>query len=444
MKCILSFGTILGLACFSLHAETTLSTLTSEALARNPEVQAAKKIWQSKIKQARIDDAWEDPKLRVGSVLGRFVNIPQNGMLDQSAGIEQTLPISGKNRVQARMALASAETAFQTYRRQQLNIVEKVSRAAFELNGLNEQLKLTQEDITALNQIISVIHAKFEAGKSSQTEIDTAQIDRDQLEDTSNELAQKWIETETSLNVLLNLDPFAEPGNIRIDFHNNQTLDAESLRQLLLANNPEILQAQAALTISQLKLQLAHRNWIPDPTLGIQASHYNGGAQFTSDVSGSISFSLPWINSSKYHVIEDQARDEISAASGDLQSVTQTTIGKLRIQLQLLTTLHHHLMTYETRLAPAVTQSVTSSLADYQNNKISLSDILTILNNQRNLRATKASDEANYLTALAGLQALVGSHIASDRDRSVSPRLAERIHGCHSKRWDRNRERNRE
>jgi hypothetical protein len=52
-----------------------------------------------------------------------------------------------------------------------------------------------------------------------------------------------------------------------------------------LLNNPEVLQAHAKVIAAQSGYEeLASRQWIPDPTISIEADHHNAAAQVASEV----------------------------------------------------------------------------------------------------------------------------------------------------------------
>ena len=61
--------------------------------------------------------AWDDPTVSFMSEAARFVEIPPNAFMDQTLSLEQMIPISGKNRVRARIAAAKALVAFEKARR---------------------------------------------------------------------------------------------------------------------------------------------------------------------------------------------------------------------------------------------------------------------------------------------------------------------------------------
>src|SRR5437870_12560447 len=91
----------------------SLGEVTRAVLENNPAIKEAEHRWRAAIQRVRQANAWEDPRLAGESRVNRFVDIPPNAFMDQSLGIEQLIPIPGKNLVRARIAAAEAFPAFQ-------------------------------------------------------------------------------------------------------------------------------------------------------------------------------------------------------------------------------------------------------------------------------------------------------------------------------------------
>jgi outer membrane protein TolC len=399
-----------------------LSKATAEALVHNPALQAAQDAWQAKVEQARMDAAWDDPRLSFRSLLGRFTAVSRNGFTDQAVSLEQSLPLSGKNRCRARAALAEAAASFEIYRRQQLDLVAQVRRVYFQLLSFDEQLALNQADAASLDQTLALTRARFEAGAGLAADVTAAETERGQLLDARQDLQQRRVEAEARLKVLLNRDPFAPlpalvPAALRAGVPAEPTLRAK-----LLANRPEIREAQAQLAASRAREELARREWIPDPTVSLQADHYNGSSQIASEVSGGISVSLPWLNGGKYRAGERQGLAQTAHAAALLQAAQAEGLGKLRSQLGAIAALHHHLELYEGRLLPSARQSAAAYQADYENAKAGLAEVLSAGRNARALEARRQADLADYRSALADLEALVGAELGAFPATTVTSR----------------------
>jgi outer membrane protein TolC len=221
------------------------------------------------------------------------------------------------------------------------------------------------------------------------------------------------VEAEAQLKVLLNRDPFGPlpalaPVAVRAEVPAEPTLRAK-----LLANRPEIREAQAQLAAARARAELARREWIPDPTVSLQADHYNGSSQLASEVSGGISISLPWLNAGKYRAGERQARAQTANATALLQSAQAEGLGKLRSQLEAVAALHHHLELYEGQLLPSARQTAAAYQADYETAKAGLAEVLSAGRNARALEARHQADVAGHRSALADLEALVGAELGA-------------------------------
>src|SRR6202022_2557986 len=87
-------------------SQLTLNETVTTALQNNPSIKTARAKWESAKQRIPQAAAWEDPKLTVNSLLGRFVDISRNGFTDQMVTVEQMIPLTGKNRRKERIAAA--------------------------------------------------------------------------------------------------------------------------------------------------------------------------------------------------------------------------------------------------------------------------------------------------------------------------------------------------
>ena len=400
-------------ALFAGQSFLSLDEVTKKTLAQNPTVAAARARWRMATQRIPQAAGWEDPKLNFRSLLGRFVQIPANGFTDQAVSLEQSIPISGKNRSRERAAAAEAVAAFQDLRRQELDAVVKARSAFIQLVNDYELLELNLAEETALSQTIDNSRTKFEVGAQSQSDVITAQIERQKVTEQRQDLEQKRSNDETALKVLMKMDAFAPLERPRVQVCRAVHLDERELRSRIILNNPDVLQANAELAAAQSRYQLAKREWIPDPTVSIQADHYNAGSQIASEVSGGISISLPWFNEKKYSAGEREALDQVTAAQNALESAKDEALGKLRDQLQKIQTLHHHADLYENSLIPSAKQNVSANQSDYEANKTTFENVLSSQRNLWEIEAAYHQHLTDYQIALAELESLVGSDLGS-------------------------------
>ena len=196
-------------ALFAGQSSLSIDEVTRKTLAQNPTVAAARARWRMATQRIPQAAAWEDPKLNFRSLLGRFVQIPANGFTDQAVSLEQSIPISGKNRSRERAAAAEAVAAFQDLRRQELDAVIKARSAFIQLVNDYELLELNLAEENALSQTIDNSRTKFEVGAQPQSDVVTAQIERQKVTEQRQDLEQKRSNDETALKVLMKMDAFA-------------------------------------------------------------------------------------------------------------------------------------------------------------------------------------------------------------------------------------------
>jgi outer membrane protein TolC len=395
----------------------TLNETVTTALQNNPSIKTARAKWESAKQRIPQAAAWEDPKLSVNSLLGRFVDISPNGFADQMVTVEQMIPLSGKNRSKERIAAAEAVGSFEDFRRQQLDVVSKTKASYFRLANLYLLLDLNDQEEAALSQTLDASKAKFEVGTQSQADYLTADVERQKIIETRRDLEQKLSDEQTKLKVLMNRDPFSPLGRPVSSEALPPDLSTERLRRLTLANRPEVRQAQSMVIGASAKVELAKREWIPDPSVSLQAQHYNAGRQAISEINAGVSIDLPWFNHKKYRAGEREAQSDLLAAQQSLEGAQTEAIGMLRDQLQKLETLHHHIELYRDQLLPSARQTVSSYQADYETDKATLIQVLTSENNLRELETMYNQDQTDYRVAIAELESLVGTDL-NVRDQS--------------------------
>jgi len=401
-------------------SQLTLNETVTTALQNNPSIKTARAKWESAKQRIPQVAAWEDPKLSVNSLLGRFVDISPNGFADQMVTVEQMIPLSGKNRSKERIAAAEAVASFEDFRRQQLDVVSKTKASFFRLANLYLLLDLNDQEAAALSQTLDATRAKFEVGTQSQADYLTAEVERQKITEARRDLEQKLSDEQTKLKVLMNRDPFSPLGRPVLSEALPQDLSQERLRRLTLENRPEVRQAQSMIIGASAKVELAKREWIPDPSVSLQAQHYNAGRQAISELNAGVSIGLPWFNRKKYRAGEGEAQSDLLAAQQSLEGAQTEAIGMLRDQLQKIETMHHHIELYRDQLLPRARQTVSSYQADYETDRATLIQVLTSENNLRELETMYNQDVTDYRVAFAELESMIGTDLNGRNQSSRS------------------------
>jgi len=122
-----------------------------------------------------------------------------------------------------------------------------------------------------------------------------------------------------------------------------------------------------------------------------------------------IFFNIPWVNPAKYRSATAEARQARESTERELENLRLETAGAVREQLSRIETFHHHYMLYRDRLLPLARQSVEAARAAYEGSRGGLLDLLTALRALRDTDAELQEHLADYLSALAELESIIGT-----------------------------------
>ena len=401
----------------------SLNAVTESVLASNPSIKEARAKWEAmkqRVPQAR---AWEDAKVTGSTLLGRFVTISPNGFTDQMLSVEQMIPISGRNESRGRIAAAEALGALEDVRRRELDAVAKARASYFRLAKDYALLELNGANARSFQQTLDISRLKFEVGGQTQADVLTAENELIKIEEARRDLVRAVSDEETQLRVVMNRDPFQPLGKpaASAPLLSHAHLSIDHLRGLIMSNRPEVRMSEAQVASAKAKIELAKREWIPDPTISLETQRYNGAAQAVSELSGGISFNLPWLNGKKYRAEEAEAARGLDAAQHALDAARNEALGLLRDQLQKIETFHHHVELSAERLIPTARQTLEAYRANYETGKTTFLDLVLSERNLFDLEAMAREHRADYEMALAELEALVGAdlHLFSPRDEAT-------------------------
>ena len=385
--------------------------MTSAVLANNPAIKESLKKWSAA--RARIPQAaaWDDPKIAGESRVQRYVSIPSNAFTDQMLGVEQVVPITGKNLARARVTAADAVFAYEEVRRLQLDTIAAARGSFFRLANAYEQLDINRKNIESLKQIADISRAKYEAGTQSAADVLVAETDASKLLETQRDLERQFSDEQSRLNQLMNRDAFAPLGEPVAASIEPPDLSPSRLRPLLLTHRPEVKMAEAKIEAQKSKLQLAHREWIPDPAIGVKGQRYNDAAQAVSELDVGVSFTVPWVNFRKYSAEVHEASEELGAAQQGLDRERAEALRLLRDQLEKIETFHHHVELFNDKLTPQARQAFEANRLAYESGKASFLDWITSQRVLREVEATARMHLTEYQVAVAELEAIIGAQL---------------------------------
>jgi outer membrane protein TolC len=392
-------------------ARLSLSEVTSVVLERNPAIQQALRKWQAARQRIPQAAAWDDLTVKGDSRVARFVDVPPQSFTDQMVSIEQAVPITGKNLTRARIATADVVTAWEKARREQLDILLKARSSFFRLANEQAQLTLNRRNLTSLRQLAEVSRSRYEVGKANAADALAAELEASKLQEFEADIVRNISTEQSQLNVLMNRDAFAPLGQPQETILPAADVPMERARARMLANRPEIKMGQARIAAAKSQLDLARRSWIPDPALTVQAQRYNDSAKAASELDAGVSFTVPWVNPSKYSAAVREARENVVAEQQAFEQTCAESLGMLRDALQKVHTAKHHVELFRDKLVPQARQAFEANQFGYESGKATFLEWITAQRNLRDVEAMAQQHIADYQAALAELEAVVGADL---------------------------------
>jgi cobalt-zinc-cadmium efflux system outer membrane protein len=389
----------------------SLDQVVGEVLSNNPSLKAARAEWEAmkeRIPQAR---AWEDPRAGVDVNAGRFVTVPQNSFTDQRFMVEQTLPLSGKNRLRGQAAGAEAVNAFEAFRRRTLDATAQARTAYFRLANAYAQLELNRKNAALLRQFAEISRTKYEVGTHSQADVLSAETELAKLEENAFDFQRQISDAQTQLNTLMNRPAQAPLAPPAAQTFQPVTLALARIEGLALAHRPELFMAEKKIEAAQARLDAAHKEWIPEPSFRVAADRYNGASQAISEVSAGFSINLPWFNRTKYKAGIRENQKLLESAQHELEAARLETLALVRDQLKKVETFHHHTELSQSKLLPLAEQRVTATRLGYETDKSGFLDLLTAQQTVQEIESMYWEHLTDYQMALSELEALVGTHL---------------------------------
>ena len=403
----------------ALPAEEPLSKsdLLRVALSQNPSLKAARARWammKERVPQAR---AWDD--LMIGVDLQRMGTTNFFKTNDAEWMVSQVLPVSGKNLSRGRAAQAEALSVYQDFRRVQLDVANRTHAAYYRLAGAYGQLDLNRNNQDLLKGFAEISRKKYEVGTATQADVLLAETELARLSEGKALIERDISDQQSQLNVLMNRPanhPLAQPAPLTFI---PPTLSASEAESLAKASRPEVLSASRKVDAEKARLELARRQWIPDPQLRIAARQYSP-SQGIREYDTGIVISVPWANSKKYAAGVAEAANSLESARQENEAARAQALGMVRDQLKKIETFAANYRLFHDQIAPTAKMTVAATRAGYETDKNSFLELITAQRNQRDIESSALNQLIEHQVAVAELEALVGASRFNSEGKTVS------------------------
>lgn len=351
-----------------------LSGLVTEALAKNPEIQAARQqveVAAQRVPQARSLD---DPTLSV-----QLWNFPQTFNVTQTQnaifGVSQTFPFPGKLALKGEVASRSADVTEQALRAKERDLITRLKQTYYDLFFAHKAIQIHHEQIDLLKQLFEIATAKFRTGKGSQVDVVKAQVELSTLYQQLPVLEQRRDTAQGKLNTLLDRDPRLPLGPPQEPREGRFDKDLEDLYPMAVNARPELKAAELSIQRNEQSRALAQRQYYPDVSVAFQHfQNFNANDGFGAVVSVNMPFAF-WTKP-KYDARVREAGAAVAAARADLHTAENLTRFQIRDLLAKVRASWEVAVLYRTTVLPQAEQGVEAARAGYRTGRTSFLDLI--------------------------------------------------------------------
>ncbi len=405
------------LACFlcfsglSSAQADSLSSLISEALKNNPQLQAAEYRFIAAKARVRLLRTLADPKIeyeydKITADMDAVMNGSTSPM--RTFSVSQEIPFPSKLFLRKQAAQKEANSYEQEFKETQHKIIKDVKEAYFQLFLSEKKIALTKENMELLSQMIEVINKKYTVNKAGMQDSLRAQVEHSKL---ANQLVLLEQEEKISQSMLKALLGRQQDSNIlAIEDKNGLGLELkeENILSLTKENRPELKSFREMVRKSEIDYALSKQEYLPDFMIKYKREERNGGM---GSWAGMLGVTVPLWFWEKQDSFVKEARANLSVAKAEYQASENMTLFEARSALAKFEAAKSLVKIYETGVLPQAQSALETARAGYESNKI---DFLELLDSLRTLR----DFQMEYFEALANLEISL-----ADLERSVGKDL---------------------
>jgi NodT family efflux transporter outer membrane factor (OMF) lipoprotein len=151
------------------------------------------------------------------------------------------------------------------------NLVSEIARSYYELKSYDNQLEIVRQNIELQKNALEIVKAQKEAARATELAVQKFQAEVFSSQHREFDLLQAIKETENKINFLLGRYPVAIPREKVALSTLPVPLVQAGIPAQLLANRPDIKQAELELAAAKLDVKVARAEFYP--TLGISATY---------------------------------------------------------------------------------------------------------------------------------------------------------------------------
>ena len=386
------------------------------ALGQNPSVQATRKMVDAKWQRVTMMASLEDPSLSAMS-WPSIPHAPQyvNGRMTADVVASQKIPWHGTLSTQARAAEKDVNVARAQLAAAELDVIEKVRRAYYELYYVQQALEITRNERKLLDELSQLAETKYRNNKASQQDVLRSQLEVATLDSELVRLNQQLASAQAALARQLHVSPDTPVRAISQLPQEQIPDDLDRLYLAAVAARPELHAALAAIERDRQKVELAHLKYFPDVTvsMGWGPMTRNGAMSAIADGRDNLGVGL-MVNVPIYRKRLDagvrEAEAMVVSGAREYDALRDQTLEEVKDLFSQATSQNEMLRLFRDNIVPKADQTLKVSLRAYEVGEI---DFLQLVDNWRQVLRFQLAEqrlESQLRQTLAALERVVGKY----------------------------------
>jgi len=361
-----------------------IDAVVTEALLRNPEIQAARHRWQAAQERVPQAAALDDPEFKV-----ELFNYPNRLSPDASAntifGLSQRFPYPGKRGLKESLVVKEVGMAAALLRAKERDVAAQAKNAYYEVFLAHKAIEVHHRQIDLLKEFFEIANARFRAGKGVQVDVLKSTVEISKLSNDLPVLDQQLETAKAKLNLFLSRDPQAPLGEpvepVGLGGKGARSM-LDELYRTAIQNRPELRALDIDIARSQTAIALAQKQYYPDFNVMVSRfQNFDARDGFGGGVTMSLPFSF-WTKP-KYDAGVREAAANQDSAKATFQALQNQILFEVKDLLARIEAAEKMITLYKTTVLPQSQQTLESARIGYQTGK---AEFLTLLDAERAIK----------------------------------------------------------
>ncbi len=307
-----------------------VARLAAELRTNNPSLRALSARETAAQLHAAGTRRWADPQFQAGGAAYRTAGMARdNG--DVFYGLQQTLPLLGKEKAAQALNDASARAATTLLESRFTELRRDLAVALFEEAFQRESLELARQDLAWLDAQHASVQTRLASGRESAAPVLRLENEQSRRRLDLTNATARLADADAAVRRLLGRTDDLPAGDFALPPVANAVTFGESLVRVAEASEPMARTRHSETELAARTLDATRRSGRPDIAAGIQAYQYTGDGGIAQGML-SVSLNLPWFNRARYKrdIQRDGARlDASRLEEADTQAEVRLEVHRL-------------------------------------------------------------------------------------------------------------------